>query len=191
MRAIAQLVRAPPFQGGSRGFESHSPHYDGPTICFPSAFMKLDLKEPYKSDFKSAYCYKNKEPRRVVSLIKENGSRTSTSYARYLMSCHLGRYLDEDEHVDHINGDPLDDRIENLQILSVQENNSKSASTKYLKCVCPVCKKEFEVQKSKTYWGGSGNKKYQNCSRSCGGRASHIDDQVLLDHFKIIDELEK
>lgn len=37
--------------------------------------------------------------------------------ARWLMEQHLGRRLAHTEHVHHINGDPMDDRIENLEIL--------------------------------------------------------------------------
>ncbi len=41
---------------------------------------------------------------------------------RQVMEAHLGRRLRPDEHVHHINGDPADDRIENLQVLSVAEH---------------------------------------------------------------------
>lgn len=37
---------------------------------------------------------------------------------RHLMEQHLGRKLLRDEHVHHVNGDPKDNRIENLQVLS-------------------------------------------------------------------------
>ncbi len=153
--------------------------------------MKINLKDPYRSDFKAGYCYKNSEPRRTVILVRYDNSRTSTSYARYLMSCHLGRYLGDDEYVDHINDDKLDDRIDNLQILSPAENVSKSSRKTYLRCICPVCEKEFEVAKKRTFLSGCGNKPYQNCSRSCGGRASHMDDKLLENRFKIIEEFSK
>jgi hypothetical protein len=41
---------------------------------------------------------------------------------RYLMELHLGRRLGRDEHVHHLNGDPTDDRIENLAIVSPSEH---------------------------------------------------------------------
>ena len=43
---------------------------------------------------------------------------TWTFYYRALMEAHLGRELLPSEVVHHINGDPTDDRIENLQVLS-------------------------------------------------------------------------
>lgn len=41
---------------------------------------------------------------------------------RWLMEQHLGRELEPDEHVHHVNGDQTDDRLENLQVLSASEH---------------------------------------------------------------------
>ena len=41
---------------------------------------------------------------------------------RKLMEIQLGRPLRKDEHVHHINGDPTDNRIENLQIINPVEH---------------------------------------------------------------------
>jgi hypothetical protein len=40
------------------------------------------------------------------------------------MEAHLGRELQPDEVVHHINGDSTDDRLENLQVLSRSEHTA-------------------------------------------------------------------
>jgi len=52
--------------------------------------------------------------RRVVS----TGSDTGKYLARVIMEKHLGRTLTSNEAVHHINGNTLDDRLENLQVVS-------------------------------------------------------------------------
>lgn len=46
---------------------------------------------------------------------------------RYIMEAHLGRSLRTDEHVHHINGDPTDDRLENLEVLSASDHHKLHA----------------------------------------------------------------
>jgi transcriptional regulator with XRE-family HTH domain/uncharacterized protein (DUF1330 family) len=41
---------------------------------------------------------------------------------RVIMEQHVGRFLERDEHVHHLNGNKTDNRIENLQLLSASEH---------------------------------------------------------------------
>lgn len=137
--------------------------------------MKIELDELFRTKYKQGYLNINKEPRRLVLLVDFNGNKTTISYARYLYSVHINRFLSSDEHVDHINGDKLDDRIENLQILSQIENNRKSViqnnKNRVIEFKCPICGKHFNRRAS--------NFNYRidfipTCSRRCGGIKSHM-----------------
>ena len=140
----------------------------------------IDLQYPYDQDWESGYLSVNKEPRRVVALYNSHGDRTSTSYARYLMSTHLGRYLLPEEHVDHIDNDKLNDTISNLQILSLKANNVKEGlrrakkNGRWLYSLCPVCHNVMVKDKRNTQNTGPCNKgKVVSCSRVCSSKLRH------------------
>jgi hypothetical protein len=142
--------------------------------------MKIELKIPFIEDYKAIYLLQNKEPRNLVVLVKNDNSRTSMSYARYLMCCKLERFLLKNEHVDHIDNNPLNDVIDNLQILTPKENNKKdrehrNITKKYLCFICPVCNKEFIKAGNHVNYKLVKNPTFKPCcSRSCGGKKSHI-----------------
>lgn len=110
----------------------------------------------------------------VMLYDKTTKHRTTMSYARYLMVKKLGRPLDKDlETVDHINGDTLDDRLENLQLLTRQENILKSVKpAKLIELICPVCKIKFHRRRGQTHLVKGGDSTC--CSRRCGGIKSHF-----------------
>lgn len=134
--------------------------------------MKMQLDYPFSEEFKAGYLGINSEPRRVLSLIRYDGSRTSVSYARYLMSVKLGRFLNPEEHVDHINNNPMDDYIENLQILSHAENNRKGRKRTMIQLICPICNSQFEREARQVNHKIAAGKNL-TCSRKCGGIISH------------------
>ncbi len=132
------------------------------------------MPEPAKPPFEGYTLYKvyhKSEGRHYAQLVNsETKTRTTISYARYLMSVHLGRLLTKQEHVDHINGDKVDDRIENLQILSQLQNSLKYSEkdnpAELVELVCPTCGVTFYRPKNRAYRFTKLNK-LQNCSRSC------------------------
>jgi len=65
------------------------------------------------------------EPRKYKK-IYVNGKQVREH--RYLMEQHLGRKLDTNEHIHHINGDCRDNRIENLQVLTNSEHQKLELS---------------------------------------------------------------
>lgn len=140
--------------------------------------MKIELEFPYNQDYKAGYLNTNKEPRRVVLLVDFDNNKTSTSYARYLMTCKLKRYLNKDEHVDHIDNNQLNDVVENLQILSPAENNIKMSLHNNIKLAedieleCPECGTLFK-RPSRNIKHKIQNNKKPCCSRQCGGKYSY------------------
>lgn len=57
----------------------------------------------------------------IMRMVKDHPYRDHDDYVyehRLVMEAHLGRYLDPKELVHHINEEPWDNRIENLQIMS-------------------------------------------------------------------------
>ena len=94
---------------------------------------------------------------------------------RYVMEQHLGRELESWEQVDHINDDFTDDRIENLQILTQQQNNAKSAAfAEMLSFECPVCGTEFlRSAGDYRYHQVKKGKAGPYCSKSCTGTVHH------------------
>ena len=59
--------------------------------------------------------YERKSDGRFFIHLKCAEGRTSKLYAKFLLEIKTGRILHRSETVDHIDGDPLNDNIDNLQ----------------------------------------------------------------------------
>ncbi len=126
--------------------------------------MPSQAEHPFKG-YKLYIVFHKKMKRRMACLVSKK-NRTTISYARYLMSVHLGRKLKKTETVDHINEDKLNDSLENLQILSNADNIKKSAKGRAMATLkCPVCSNFFTKEKRQTHLIKGGNPTC--CSRKC------------------------
>jgi len=91
-------------------------------------------------------------------LIWRNGKKVRAH--RWIMEQVLGRTLLSTEHVHHRNGDPLDNRIENLEVLtaSVHMRLHKQRYSDIKQCV--LCGTEFLVNPRKRL-------RNKTCSKDC------------------------
>lgn len=74
--------------------------------------------------------------------IEKNGKHYDEH--RYLMEQHLGRKLTRKEVVHHINGNKLDNRLENLVVMNISEHTTLHKTKLPKTKICVVCGKEFE-----------------------------------------------
>lgn len=118
--------------------------------------------------------YKSKKDNRLrIVLTFKDGSTKLLSYPKYLMELHLNRYLTKDETVDHIDGDPLNNDINNLRILSRKEHCTNDViRNKDVTVKCAYCGKEFTIPGNKIH-NRNRIDRYQSgyfCSKKCSGK---------------------
>lgn len=119
------------------------------------------IGEPYQS---------KRDNRLRIHIQFPDGKNIVKSYPKYLMEVHLGRFLEEDETVDHIDGNPLNNDLSNLQILDRKTHSSLDVlRNKDILVTCTYCQKEFVIPGSKI---NNRNRKDRHssgyfCSRSC------------------------
>lgn len=130
---------------------------------------------PYTGYLVSEPIFAKKEQRYYVGLwpIKGSGLRpTSRSLARYKLSVHLGRILEKWEQVDHIDGNKTNDSLDNLQILTIAENNRKARREQGtvgipIELICSHCHKLFRRPKNQYNHKANCGQTRFFCSREC------------------------
>lgn len=113
--------------------------------------------------------------------------------ARYMYQVHLWkteqRIIPNTLHVDHINDDAMDDRLDNYQLLTNQQNAQKQAllgGVLMAIMICPVCLNRFENPESTT--------QHAECHKSkklifyCGRRC-HLASEATMDNHSKYREL--
>jgi len=120
------------------------------------------------------YLYTGKDKRARLVIQKDDGSITSKSYPRILMEQKLGRELLPEEDVHHIDGNPLNNNLNNLEIIMHGEHQ-REHSIKYFNTIeiCQICGNTFIMTAKK--WRCLYNdmcrdkirKRFITCSKSC------------------------
>jgi len=112
----------------------------------------------------------------LYCIVLEHPKATKHGYVlhhRIIMENYLGRLLSSEEVVHHINGDKLDNRIENLELLSAKEHASMHGRTKgekYVELQCPWCSNVFTRRHGNTHL--SIPRLYSACGSVCSGKLS-------------------
>lgn len=118
--------------------------------------------------------YISKDGRSRISVTFSNGFKCTVSYPKYLMECHLNRYLGKDETVDHIDCDFTNNALDNLQVLPRAEHARKDAVKALpLECVCACGRKFIAKNRRDVFNNRKKGKSGPYCSRTCAGRYSH------------------
>ena len=117
--------------------------------------------------------YTRKDGRQHV-ILYENGKRKTISYPKYLLEQKIGRALLPHETCDHIDGDFTNNSLDNLQVLSRQENSAKAMALRTAEqgyFVCPECHSSFYKQMCDVRGNQISKKKAGPfCSRKCAGK---------------------
>jgi hypothetical protein len=119
------------------------------------------------------------------AVVLNHPNRTKYNYVlahRVLMENHLGRLLDKNEIVHHIDGNKKNNCIDNLQLMKASEHVSfhmKQRGQTMLELICPYCKTIFEKPKRSTHIGKKQGKA-TFCSIPCRAKFWRI---VQLNHL--------
>lgn len=122
----------------------------------------------------------------VVVFDKKTGKKRTVSYPKWIYECHVGRELDPDnETVDHINGDYLDNRLENLKLVPRKQHSTlDTRRTHPIELVCLWCNKKFHRSPRILRSQNKKNKAGPFCSRSCAGKYSYTLKLKLIDKLE-------
>lgn len=127
----------------------------------------------YENIAKTYGPYLGRDGRYRIILKFNDGTKKGMSYPKYLMEGHLERYLEENETIDHIDGNPLNNELSNLRVLNRQEHSSNDCIRNHpIVVTCTYCGKTFEIEGNKI---NSRNRRDRHqsgyfCSRSCSGK---------------------
>ena len=126
-------------------------------------------------NFKFYGPYLNKKDNRLrcVLVNKTNKKKLTISYPKYLIEVHLNRYLKESETVNHLDGNPLNNELDNLTVIDRREHCFCDAvKNRDIKVHCSLCGKPFLIKGSKINNRNRSDRKQSGyfCSKSCSGK---------------------
>ena len=129
-----------------------------------------DQEDFYQMRLYGPYTSKQDNRKRIIIITDEN-SRTTMSYARYLVEQSIGRPLLSDEDVHHKDGDVTNDSLGNLEIINHRDHcRFHALKPKHdLETNCIWCEQSFVIPAEKIRDRSRG-KTGPFCSRNCSGK---------------------
>lgn len=114
--------------------------------------------------------YLRKDGRKHVVLVKDDGTKTSMSYPKYLM-LQEGHSFDADDTVDHVDRDYTNNEFGNLQILTRSEHAKQDALRAFeIEIVCVLCGAHAMKKPNVLRHNAKQGKAGPFCGKSCAGK---------------------
>lgn len=114
--------------------------------------------------------YLRPDGRKHLVETKPDGRKTTLSYPKWLMEEHLGRLLEPDETVDHINRDFTDDRLTNLRVVPRGQHVKEDVRrVKPIAIICIWCGREGQQEARDLEHNAKNGKAGPFCSKPCVG----------------------
>lgn len=137
--------------------------------------MIIQLQEPFASKWSRGYLVINNQNRRNVILFNNDADRTIISYARYLMGVKLGYFVPDHLEVDHRDDDKTNDDINNLQLLTGEENRLKEQYRQAMERTfygfhCVYCDTSFILSGRELNMRLAQGTELAFCTRNCAGK---------------------
>ena len=125
--------------------------------------------------------YIRKDGRKHLVLIKHSDDgkiieRKTISYPKYLVEKYMGKYIDSDDTIDHIDGNVSNNSLSNLRIIkrSLHIKSHSKVKEKVIK-KCVICGKVFETNNNWRLTCGS---------KRCAGKCTHVNGYNCGHSFK-------
>lgn len=119
--------------------------------------------------------YEGKDGRLRCVIVHDNGQKQTVSYPRLLLEEYLGTTIPEHLDVHHIDGNPLNNNISNLEIVDKREHVSSHSKIykENVEVFCYYCNSAFTLnpkQQSQRARSSRKGKAGPFCSRECSGK---------------------
>ena len=142
--------------------------------------------------FYGPYLSKKDNRLRCILVNSIDNKRITLSYPKYLMEVHLNRYLDKNETVHHLDGNPLNNNLNNLVIMNKQEHCFCDAKKNENVIVhCSFCGTPFLIEGSKLHNRNRSDKNQSGyfCSKTCSGKYGKLIQLGLINPKEKVDRI--